>query len=304
MYLALIEKRKDHLFEQNTRYLFVEAAGRFLQRLEAVSEPLEPELLLPHLKWLNLTATPMPTAIQDLLEGQVEIAQSLGTMTAQLHQALSSCEHHPDFSPIPFTLFHQRSIYQTMRRKSLEAFTCLRKLKQVEDIEKLQGIFLKKIQNIPHDLWTGQRIRYHGNFILENLMHSGNDFFATHFGGRALLSEAERKYKRSPLRDVASMLYSITEVAFEAAEKMHTQGLITDIHQAHQSALGWSMWVGTTFLRAYLKEVKSLPCIPHSSQEIDLMMTIFLCECCFDVITSQKAHALDPAYNLLTRLLT
>ncbi len=303
IYLALAEKFREHALEQNAKQLFAEAAGRFLQSLEALSEKWEQGLILPRKTWMELVASSLPTKIQVLLEGQGGVAGLLGETAAQLHQALCSADKDLDFAPIPFTLFHQRSIYQTMRRKSMEAFSRLRKLKSPEDVEVLQVLFLNSIQGLLHTSLTGLRLRYHGNFILDHLIYEGKEFLVTHFGGKVALSQSERRYKSSSLKDIASMLYSFTEVAFEAAEKLHAQGLIKDLAEAQERALGWSLWIGTAFLSAYLKKTDQLPFMPQNPHETDLLIGLFLFELCLDEINDPKQTHLDAAYSLLTHFL-
>ena len=303
IYLALAEKFKEYAAQQNARQLFAEAAGRFLQSLETLSEKWEPGLILPLKSWTELVASPIPTKIQELLEGHADVAELLGQTAAQLHQALSSADQNIDFAPVEFTLFHQRSIYQTMRRKSLEAFSRLGKRQNPEDAQMLQGLFLKVIQGLLHTSLTGLRLRYHGNFILDHLVFEGKEFLVTHFGGKAALSQSERKYKRSSLRDIAAMIYSITEVAFEAADKLHAQGLIKDLTQVRERALGWSLWVSAAFLSVYLKKTAHLQFMPHNPQEIDALISIFLFERCLDEINDPKQTHLDAAYSLLAHLL-
>ena len=303
IYLALAEKFRERAVEQNARQLFAEAAGRFLQSLEALSEKWEPELIVPRKSWTELGSNPLLPKVEELLEGQANFAGLVGETAAQLHQALSSADQTQDFSPIEFTLFHQRSIYQTMRRKLQEAFSKLKKFKPKEDVEMLQALFFKNIQGLLHNSLTGLRLRYHGNFILDHLVYEGKEFIVTHFGGKAALSQSERRYKRSALRDIASMLYSITEVAFEAAEKLHAQGLLKDLAGAQEKALVWSLWVSAAFLSAYLKKTAHLPFMPHNPQEINLLITLFLCERCLDEINDPNSTHLDAAYSLLAHLL-
>ena len=300
IYLALAEKSKTLASEQNSKPLFVEAACRFFQRVATLAEPLEKALLVPQKRWEELATSSTPPEIETLLEEQSEVASLLGESIAGLHIALTTpCQNH-DFAPIRFTLFHQRSVYQTMRRKSLEAFARLKKCKSPEDVEALRGRFLKCAGSLPQTLLTGQRLRYHGNFILDNLVYVGKEFLTLHFGGGIALSQAERKYKRCTLRDISSMLYSITDSAFEAAEKMHSQGLIQDLTKAQELALSWSLWTGATFLRAYLQKTNALPFMPQHPHEIDLLVGLFLFERCFDEIISSKDMPFDAALNLLS----
>ena len=60
---------------------------------------------------------------------------------------------------------------------------------------------------------SGRVIRHHGNFHLGDLLWTGSDWIVLDFEGSPDRSLAERRRKRSPLRDVASMLRSFAYAA-------------------------------------------------------------------------------------------
>ena len=71
------------------------------------------------------------------------------------------------------------------------------------------------------------RTRYHGHLGLENLLHSGNDFVFIDFEGDPATHLSERSIKRTPLRDLASLLHSFgcavhTGILRETAGAQHT----------------------------------------------------------------------------------
>ena len=55
---------------------------------------------------------------------------------------------------------------------------------------------------------TGRRIRCHGDYQLGQLLHTGKDFIIIDFEGEASRTIGERRVKRTPLHDVASMVRS------------------------------------------------------------------------------------------------
>jgi len=69
---------------------------------------------------------------------------------------------------------------------------------------------LKGLQILPRHKLHAQRLRYHGNYALENLHYTGKEFLIANFEGNLDYSYGERHYKRSPLLDVASMLFSLS----------------------------------------------------------------------------------------------
>ncbi len=303
LYLALAEKRIDHV-EENAKGIFVEAARRFLQKMETLPAALDESLIIPKKSWGELVQHPIPHELLVLLDAQNEVAALLGETTALLHQALVSEKSRGDFSPIPHTIFYQRSLYQTMRVKGHEAVGQLKKVKSREEVQKFWDRFLKCIEIMPRYSLTCQRIRNHGNYILENMIYEGKTFIVTHFGGKVSLSQAERKYKRAAIRDLSAMLYSIAEAGFDAVEKLHAQGLVKDYALSEKWALGWSIWVGNAFLAAYLKLNSQLSFMPKIPQESDLLIGLFLIELCVETLGNAEDPHFRLAYNLLNHELS
>lgn len=295
--LALAEVVEICPPEFNAKQTFVAAADHFLLRMETVQEPLDEEILLPKLSLMNLAFGQLGSEVRELLEGHPEVARVLGETTADFHTAMYSAPHDPDFAPIGYTLFHQRSLFQVMRRKANEAFSRLRKSENFSDIQPFKEKVLKCMTQFPHTRFDVERIRIHGNFILENLYYTGRDILITNFGGDQSLVYAERKYKRAALRDIVSMLLSIAEASFEAIEKLKLRGIIAalDSHKFNKWALVWAVWIGSSFLRAYLRKLGSCPFLPKSRNEIDFLVGIFLLERCVEKIADPSTVKIEAS---------
>ncbi|MCH9626528.1 MAG: 1,4-alpha-glucan branching enzyme GlgB [Chlamydiales bacterium] len=299
--VVLAEEVVSHSREFNAKELCIEAVDRFLMRMEA-SAVEHPQTLLPKRTLLELADGPLDTQMHRLLEEQVEVARLLGKETALLHQALSSQPHHPDFAPTPFTPFYQRSVYQTLRRKIREAFDRLRQLqngKLSEEITLLLGWeerLNEKLQILPHCKIQAGRIRCHGNFILENLHYTGKEFFIANFEGNPQDTHSKRRYKGSPLIDCASLLLSFSEASFLAIDRLKARGVSPN----DKWSLLWSLWVGSSFLRAYFHHLEEASFLPQNKQEIDFLLFVFLVEQCVEKIaTAEHSHLEAPIMTLL-----
>jgi maltose alpha-D-glucosyltransferase/alpha-amylase len=164
-----------------------------------------------------------PTQAQDeLLGGFPDTARLLGRRTAELHLALASDQHDGAFSPEPFSPFYQRSIYQSMRGHALQTLDELaQRLTALSEIdrpvaERLLGQRARVAQEFRQVLaerLETVRIRCHGDYHLGQLLFTGKDFVVIDFEGNAAVPLSERRIKRSPLRDVASLMRSFDYAA-------------------------------------------------------------------------------------------
>jgi hypothetical protein len=98
------------------------------------------------------------------------------------------------------------------------------------------------------------RIRIHDDLGLNRVLHTGKDFVFIGFDGRSDRTLGGRRIKRSPLRDVASMLLSF-QYAAQAVFFDQLPGVTAHPETANALefwARYWSDWVSAAFLKAYL----------------------------------------------------
>jgi maltose alpha-D-glucosyltransferase/alpha-amylase len=169
----------------------------------------------------TLVEQPPAAPVPDLIGAYLATADLIGERTAELHQVLAGDADHPSFAPEPFTPYYQRGLYQSMRSAVRLAFRSLRR--QLHDLDpSLRGPaeqvlaceseILRRQQAVRSEPIAAQRIRCHGQYHLGKLLFTGRDFVVTDFRGDPALPLGERRIKRSPLRDIASMICSFHQV--------------------------------------------------------------------------------------------
>ena len=200
------------------------------------------------------------------------MARQLGQRTAEMHLAFGHAKTDPHFTPEPFTPFYQRSLFQSFRNlsqnvkfkiesnlaKQNEATQVLAK-RFIEQLPEL----LKRLDYIKTSKDNGMRIRIHGDFHLGQVLHTGKDFLFVDFEGEPARSMAERRAKRSPLRDVAGMLRSFGYVA-EFYIKQHPE---IDPEGANaQWARCGAQWLALEYLESYLKTMGKTTLLPAATK--------------------------------------
>jgi maltokinase len=107
-------------------------------------------------------------------------------------------------------------------------------------------------------------IRHHGNFHLGDLLWTGSDWLVLDFEGPPDRSVAERRRKRSPLRDVASMLRSF---AYAASATVLAGG--------SPPPEGWEEQARENFLRGYFGVVETSGFVPGGAAGAEQLLEIF-----------------------------
>ena len=234
---------------------------------------------------LEVVDAGIPDQFRDLVRGlHLEMALVLGKRTAELHRALTISSADTTWSMEPFSTLYQRSIFQSMRgliRRNFQVLT--------ENLQRLPGDVQRRAtlilaaekeliacqQQITGRRLSAMRCRIHGDLHLGQALFTGKDFVFIDFEGIPAKSLSERRLKRSPLRDVASMIHSF-HYATTTTLVHHSAGHPEDRVWLEPWLEAWYVYVSGSYLKAYLHALKNSPLIPADRTEIATMLRCFM----------------------------
>lgn len=302
---------------QGTALKFViEELEKFFEEIINLEQPA-PEIYQKNKTILDLAFEEPSSQIKNLMSQTLEAARMIGYRTAEFHHALGSDSTDPKFAPETFTLLYQRSIYQTMRTALLCTFDALSKRLQdipqefrnlatlvIEQKEKI----LKIYQEVIFEKIDVLRIRIHGNYSLKQLLYTGKDFVSIDFEGSCHRPVNERKFKRSSLRDIASMICDFSYTSRNALKKYLKRGVDSTeaISRLQHWAYVWQRWTSCQFLKSYIENSSQANYLPKKNSEIELLLKIYLFDraiLLLDLELSQNLASVDIPLEILMNLL-
>ncbi len=251
--------------------LFRELCRSFLDEV-AGTEPIPVDA---GASWTHQHDTTSPPSVA--LDAALGHATSLGVMTAELHNALSTYTEEPDLRPDPVNQLYQRSLYQSMRAAIRQKMSTIRRLAPTApnavqaDLSELlasEPKMLAQIDLIRQVPISGQRTRVHGNYRLDELRMIGDEFFVLDLSGDHTRAMSERRLKALPLRDVAEMLRSLDYVSRVAARDHESK-------HADAHATWWYRRLGERFVASYLEASSGSPALPTDPETIDAVLAAF-----------------------------
>jgi len=240
----------------------------------------------------------------DLIGSYLETVRLLATRTAELHIALASRPEDPVFGPEPYTDFYRHGLYHGMLALQGRATEQLRsKLPhlpealagEAEGLLAREGQIRGAFRFLRDHRVDAMRIRIHGDYHLGQVLYTGKDFVIIDFEGDPARPLSERRIKRSPLQDVASMLDSFY-YASHGVLYGETPG-ITPSPEQHEALEAWAkFWyrrVYAAFLGAYLQAPGISELLPADFTQLKTMLQIFLLNSALRKLTYDLTHAPD-----------
>ena len=230
-------------------------------------------------------AAELSSGLMEMMGGfYPEMVATLGRRTGEFHLALCSRYDNDAFTPEPFALLYQRSVYQSMRTRAKKVLDLLsRNLAKLPQELRPEGDevlgheqdILALLQKFTVNKFAAWKSRIHGDYHLGQVLYTGNDFIIIDFEGEPIKSLSERRLKQSPLRDVAGMMRSFYYAA-NAVLMQRSQTREEDIPFLRPWAEAWYRYNAGIFLASYQKTVAGSGLIPKEPAETEIMLQTFM----------------------------
>jgi maltose alpha-D-glucosyltransferase/alpha-amylase len=258
------------------------ALSRFFERaLVSSTQPTEAELAAVSI--LDLARLDPPVVLEEAAGGYMTQARLLGRRTGELHLALAADRDNPAFVPEPFTGLYRRSIYQSLRSSARTTFDLLRRQvsslpeslrEEARGVVALEDTLLKQARAIMDRKIPMSRLRIHGDYHLGQVLFTGKDFVIVDLEGEPSRSLSERRYKRSPMRDLAGMIRSFEYAA--AFSVRHGPMRTEDVPALMPWARLWTRWASASFLRGYFDAAGDAAYLPKGQDAFAAMLDFYL----------------------------
>jgi len=289
----------------------LDTLGRFYERMTASGVPGVPAPVAPAGP-LKILEQDIPPGMLENIGTYLESARLLGVRTAELHLTLASESEDKAFAPEPFTLYYQRSLFQSMRTLTVESFWQLRKqlktlapeiLPPAQRALELKPAILQQFRRLFEHRLAAQIIRIHGNLRLGEVLWTGKDFVFLDFEGSITTPISERGIKRSPLRDVAGMVRSFRHAAY-AGLSQHGERGIVHLPPFASWAQYWSDSVSAVYLKAYFQRLGKTGLYPAGETELRAMLQTYLLNRMLRELKHELSTRSDKLKILLQDILT
>ena len=197
------------------------------------------------------------------VDGLIERLGALGAVTAELHGALASDASDPAFSPEEPSQESLALLTATVDEDIERIFVNLPDDERVAPIAGRGQDVRERLAARSQIGAGGRTIRIHGDYHLGQTLFTPRGWVIIDFEGEPARPLPERRQKRSPLRDVASMLRSFAYVA-SASEILHDRPGPEDFEERAREA----------FLSGYLGTVDRA-LLPAGEAAIQNLLSIF-----------------------------
>ncbi len=272
---------------QNTR----KHLNEFLPRIQA-SKRSKAELQKSaptNIYTLNFALSDAAPVAVELVGQYLSLAETMGRRVAELHLALAMDTSDPAFAPERFNDFYRQSLYhgyvgltsrrfEFIRRRYSDMNPDVRLL--AAKILEQENAILTKFRAVFERRIASERTRFHGRLHLGHLLITGDEVTIFDFEGEPDQHLSERRIKRCPLRDVATMLvsfgYAAQSVIRQHISNEHTEGFTWS--ELRVWGRFWYSHVTAAFLRGYWRTANNAPYLPPSPADQQVLIETYLLE--------------------------
>jgi len=270
--LALLQ---PYVGNQGTAWqYFYDSARRYLERVQTTNDlpkiPQHTSLFTPLVSpdWQELIS-PMP----------LERAFILGDSIARLHKNLSELSGE-GFVPEEFSLHYQRSLYASFQPLVRSVFSQLKKLPGIPAKERLlegRKELLTQLKRIHAHKMDALKVRTHGDLHLLKVLFTGREFCVYDFEGERVRSYSELRLRRSPMRDIASLLCSLRYAALAAVQALTGRPTLEG-EALLPWAEAWYNCMASEMIAGYLPEVEGTLLLPQNHEDREVLLDTLLIE--------------------------
>jgi maltose alpha-D-glucosyltransferase/alpha-amylase len=211
---------------------------------------------------------------------------TLGRRVGEMHAVLAADTPDPDFKPEPLQASDLAQWRSTIEEEAQRTFSLVAgRLEALPEAVRSKAgelalareRILNRIRELTHEPIDAFKTRHHGDLHLGQVLLAADDFLITDFEGEPARSIEERRYKNSPLRDVAGMLRSFDyarAVALDRSLSMRPdlQGRLAPAFAA------WHDEACAAFLRGYLVGVADARSVPAADRDRQRLIDLFQIE--------------------------
>ncbi|SFI18647.1 maltose alpha-D-glucosyltransferase [Nitrosomonas sp. Nm34] len=238
----------------------------------------------------------------------------IGQRTAELHQALANTTGNAAFDPERQTASEMAALIAQLEKNFISVFN---KLEQVlmqlseqsyricERLLSLRSKMLNRVVYSPPDEFAWHKTRIHGNYHLDQVLISHNDFVIIDFEGDPNQPLEIRRAKQSSLKDVAGICFSIRATARLALNR-HLVERADHRDSLESYARQWEHLAINAFMSGYQSSIAGCCSYPTDPIQAQKLLELFLLEKILDELSlalDERSSGLESVMLLLLDLI-
>ncbi|MCS6801373.1 MAG: maltose alpha-D-glucosyltransferase [Chloroflexota bacterium] len=230
----------------------------------------------------------LPPSVPTAFAPIVELVRLAGRRTVELHVALARLGDDPAVAPEPFTEHYQEALFYGMLSAAERTFWRIRQLvaeagsatsAALLDLLAHHRELHRFFRPIKDHRIDALRIRCHGDLRLGSFLKVGDDLVLGDFEGEFQRPLSERRIKRSPIRDVASMLASLHNLSYAALADPEADEPFGEAAALREPLARFTHhWLQLAFLQEYVPTATRHGLVPSDPTRLQILIDTFLLE--------------------------